>query len=149
MCALSSKPKAVRHVKEEWSKRVWDALFVVVVMLGGKKDAAWSWAGPGVAVLLAFGLSSVMTKDLWDMVEPKVCEVPLGLDAHVDERVMPAMGSPKKTIDHLRLSCGTPVGRFASRCIHQNLFLLVENPIIMTDEFVTFSVNNLRVQRLG
>ncbi|CCA76641.1 hypothetical protein PIIN_10632, partial [Serendipita indica DSM 11827] len=37
MCALSSKPKAVRHVKEEWSKRVWDAFFVVVVMLGGKK----------------------------------------------------------------------------------------------------------------
>ncbi|CCA77608.1 hypothetical protein PIIN_11585 [Serendipita indica DSM 11827] len=43
------------------------------------------------------------------MVEPKVCEVPLGLDADIDERVMLAMGSPKKTIDHLRLSPVEPL----------------------------------------
>ncbi|CCA77520.1 hypothetical protein PIIN_11497 [Serendipita indica DSM 11827] len=60
------------------------------------------------------------------------------------------MGSPKKTIDHLRLSpMEPPVGRFASRCIHQNLFLLVENPIMMTDEFVTFSTRSALFNKIS
>ncbi|CCA76185.1 hypothetical protein PIIN_10178 [Serendipita indica DSM 11827] len=64
LCALSSKPKAVRHVKEGWPKRIWDAFFAVVVMLGCGKDAARSWAGPSIGAAAAAAMISFRIRNV-------------------------------------------------------------------------------------